>query len=91
MDTRVTLGQLCHGQPKSFPAACSAPDDTAVILYTSGTTGQSKGAELTHLNMTLNAIASRDMFAPLLDPGVDARTCRSSPFRCFIRPGRPHR
>jgi long-chain acyl-CoA synthetase len=73
VDRAVTLGQLCHGQPKSFPAHASAPDDTAVVLYTSGTTGQSKGAELTHLNMTLNALASRDMCAPPLDPGVDAR------------------
>ena len=37
-------------------------DDTAVILYTSGTTGQPKGAELTHDNMLKNAQASRDLF-----------------------------
>jgi long-chain acyl-CoA synthetase len=38
------------------------PSDTAVILYTSGTTGQPKGAELTHDNMLKNAQGSRDLF-----------------------------
>ncbi|MGC9668286.1 long-chain-fatty-acid--CoA ligase [Planosporangium sp. 12N6] len=33
-------------------------DDTAVVLYTSGTTGQPKGAELTHDNLRLNAEVS---------------------------------
>ncbi|MCP2275409.1 long-chain acyl-CoA synthetase [Nocardia amikacinitolerans] len=32
-----------------------APGDTAVIFYTSGTTGKPKGAELSHLNMVMNA------------------------------------
>jgi long-chain acyl-CoA synthetase len=34
------------------------PEDPAVILYTSGTTGSPKGALLTHLNITLNSIVS---------------------------------
>ncbi len=42
--------------------------DTAVILYTSGTTGTPKGAELTHDNMTENAKIARELF----DIGTDA-------------------
>ena len=34
------------------------PEDTAVVLYTSGTTGKPKGAEITHLNVTMNVVAS---------------------------------
>jgi long-chain acyl-CoA synthetase len=36
--------------------------DTAVILYTSGTTGTPKGAELTHGNLTSNVAAVLDLF-----------------------------
>lgn len=38
-----------------FDTTQTMPDDTAVILYTSGTTGVPKGAELTHFNMFFNA------------------------------------
>lgn len=36
--------------------------DTAVVLYTSGTTGKPKGAELTHANMVLNAVVHNNLF-----------------------------
>ncbi|MFI6594751.1 long-chain fatty acid--CoA ligase [Nonomuraea sp. NPDC050536] len=50
------------GMSGEFSTAQTAPDDTAVILYTSGTTGQPKGAELSHQNMLVNSLVCDKMF-----------------------------
>jgi long-chain acyl-CoA synthetase len=59
----MTLAQAIAGQPTTFETVATEPNDTAIILYTSGTTGQPKGAELTHLNMTMNGMVSAELCA----------------------------
>jgi long-chain acyl-CoA synthetase len=61
----TTLAALMQGQPTTFETSATEPQDTAVILYTSGTTGRPKGAELTHSNLLLNALVSRDLYLPV--------------------------
>lgn len=51
--TAVSIDQLRQHR-HSGPKTSVSPDDTAVILYTSGTTGVPKGAELTHAGLLFN-------------------------------------
>ncbi|MEU9621675.1 long-chain fatty acid--CoA ligase [Streptomyces sp. NPDC048155] len=51
---RAVCGVPTDGDPLPAPEP-AAPDDIAVVLYTSGTTGRPKGALLTHFNIVMNA------------------------------------
>ncbi|MDN3357268.1 long-chain fatty acid--CoA ligase [Actinomadura sp. DC4] len=64
-----TLGAALAGRPATFETVPTRGDDPAVILYTSGTTGQAKGAELSHENLVLNAFVANRIFVstPCLD------------------------
>lgn len=59
-----TMAELMDGQSPVSETVATSAEDTAVIIYTSGTTGRPKGAELTHSNLTLNAILSAGLFNP---------------------------
>ncbi|MHB8659208.1 MAG: long-chain-fatty-acid--CoA ligase [Solirubrobacteraceae bacterium] len=63
------------GAPARSEVVQLTADETAVILYTSGTTGTPKGAELTHANLKRNAELARDLF----DLAADAVTLGALP------------
>lgn len=71
-----TLTQVTFDKSENFETYPTAPDDTCAILYTSGTTGKPKGAELTHLNLMTNVAATYGIHLPVLDfTDGEQKTC----------------
>lgn len=57
---------VARGRGKPFTAPKVGPDDIAVLQYTGGTTGVSKGAVLLHRNLVANVLQSEAWYQPAL-------------------------
>lgn len=57
---------LQQGRGKAYTAAKVGPEDIAVLQYTGGTTGVSKGAVLLHRNLVANLLQSEAWYQPAL-------------------------
>jgi long-chain acyl-CoA synthetase len=82
VDGVETMAGAMMTRSAEFETVATDEDDTAVVLYTSGTTGQPKGAELRHRNMRDNALIGGDLFD--VDPAdPDTSLCVLPLFHAF--------
>ncbi|HEX7351723.1 long-chain fatty acid--CoA ligase [Brachybacterium sp.] len=77
----LTLARAVAELPDTFETVLRRETDTAVVLYTSGTTGHPKGAELSHSNQVMNALTCNRLFGSL--PGEDVHLVALPLFHTF--------
>ncbi len=62
---------VAKGNSATFKPVNITLDDLAFLQYTGGTTGVSKGAELTHKNIVANVLQARSWLTNLVEPGKE--------------------
>ncbi|WP_105257786.1 AMP-binding protein [Pseudoalteromonas sp. T1lg88] len=66
---------LAQGQGQYYPRSSAQLDDVAVLQYTGGTTGVSKGAQLTHKNLIANSLQTKEAFGDRYDDTSEIFIC----------------
>ncbi|MEJ2118607.1 MAG: AMP-binding protein, partial [Alphaproteobacteria bacterium] len=70
IDQLIDMDDLMDNDGQVAPVPIDPNNDIAVLQYTGGTTGQPKGAMLTHTNLSVN-VEQISMWAPELVPGEE--------------------
>jgi len=74
---------LAEGRGKNLPEISVLPEDTALLQYTGGTTGVSKGAMLTHRNLVANLLQNQAVMKPYLEEGCEVALCALPLYHIF--------
>ncbi|MDP6777475.1 MAG: long-chain fatty acid--CoA ligase, partial [Candidatus Latescibacteria bacterium] len=73
-EAAISFEELTHsGEASPEDVEVDPRKDMAVLLYTGGTTGEPKGAELTHTNIVANTIQFAEWYA--FEPGEETCIC----------------
>ena len=75
---------VAMSSPNSPSIDFNPDEDTAVMLYTGGTTGVPKGAELSHANFTYNLEACEEYFRLVHEEGCKAEKFRHGGYHTFL-------